>query len=224
MKVVGVAAGTRFRVCAPTIPLTGLSQIASWGALGGLGGGVRDLTQHIIAPLPPTNNYPHAGYAVEGPPPLSSTLTHLRPKAHRDYRTHSRNVDEGSQTRALSHRKRVPCRRHPSPRGNAQGLVDHEGKVTAAFILDARRWTSRPWTRRSAPSKSKTSMYTLKTSSSGTKFRSSDLLHEGLRGQRPDAAHRLRGKAGVGVRYQTQANVRASSGMRGMAHARRCGA
>ena len=67
-------------------------------------------------------------------------------------------------------------------------------------------------------------MYTLKASSSGAKFRPSDLLHEGLRGQRPDAAHRLRGKAGVGVRYQTQANVRASSGMRGMAHARRCGA
>ena len=70
-------------------------------------------------------------------------------------------------------------------------------------------------------------MYTLKASSSGTKFRPSDLLHEGLRGQRPDAAHRLRGKAGVGVRYQAQANViyvRASSGMRGMAHARRCGA
>ena len=67
-------------------------------------------------------------------------------------------------------------------------------------------------------------MYTLKASSSGTKFRPSDLLHEGLRGQRPDAAHRLRGKAGVGVRYQAQANVWASSGVRGKAQARECGA
>ncbi len=45
--------------------------------------------------------------------------------------------DEGSQTHALSHSKQCLCIRHPAARGIVEGLVDHEGKVTAAFIASA---------------------------------------------------------------------------------------
>ena len=104
------------------------------GASGGMYVTVRDCTHQIIAPLPPPNDYLHAGYAAEGPPPLSSTLTHIRPKARRDHRTHSRDFDEGSHTRALSHQKHMHCRRQPATRGNVEGLVDPEAKVRPAFI------------------------------------------------------------------------------------------
>ena len=211
-------------ICAPTIPASALSQIASWEGVGGVGGGVRDLTQHIIAPLPPTNDYPHTGYAAEGPPPLSSTLTHLRPKARGDHRTQSRNARTGSQTRALSHRNHRPCRRHPAPRGNVQGLVDHEAKVRAALIGSEDWKTPRPRTRRSAPLTSMASMSTLKTSSFDTKFGSSDHLHDGLRRKRRGAGRHLHSKQGIALRSLAQANTRARSGVRGMAHARRCGA
>ena len=182
------------------------------------------MTQHIIAPLPPTNDYPHAGYAVEGPPPLSSTLTHLRPKARRDHRTHVYYVDEGSVPRAPSHGKREFCHRNPAARGNVEGLVDHEAKVRAALIGSEDWKTPRPRTRRSAPLTSMASMSTLKTSSFDTKFGSSDHLHDGLRRKRRGAGRHLRSKQGIALRSLAQANTRARSGVRGMAHARRCGA
>ena len=74
-----------------------------------------------------------------GPTPLSCTLTHLRAKAQRDDRITSRHVDEGSKTRALGHPNPRLCTRHPAARGNVQGLVDPEGKVTATFIGSAQK-------------------------------------------------------------------------------------
>ena len=122
-----------------------------------------------------------------------------------------------------SHENPRLCRRHPLYRGNAQGHGDHEVKVTAAFIGGADRRTYRPRKRRSAPPKSRASMFTLKASSSGTRFRSSDLLHEGLRRQRQGAAQGLRGRRSDGVRSQAQAHVRGSSGVRGVAQTRNAG-
>ena len=67
-------------------------------------------------------------------------------------------------------------------------------------------------------------MFTLKSSSSDTIWLSSALVHDGLRRKRYGAGHRLRSRGGVGVRCLAQADARASSGVRGMASARRCGA
>ena len=76
---------------------------------------------------------------MEGPPPLSGTLTYLRSKARRDNRTQTYYDDEGYETHALSHRKPGLCHGHPAYRGNVQGLVDHEAKVVAAFIGSAKK-------------------------------------------------------------------------------------
>ena len=56
-------------------------------------------------------------------------IPHLRTEARTDYRTHSRRARKGSNTHDTGHRKYSPCPRHPAPRGNVQGLVDHEDKV-----------------------------------------------------------------------------------------------
>ena len=68
----------------------------------------RLLTKYITAPLLLLYDPRCPRHAVEGPPPLSGTLTHLRSKARRDDRTHSYYDDEGYKTRALSHRKHGP--------------------------------------------------------------------------------------------------------------------
>ena len=67
-------------------------------------------------------------------------------------------------------------------------------------------------------------MYTSKPSSSDAAPPSKALLLDGLRSQRRGAGHHLRSRGGVGVRCLAQADARASSGVRGMASARRCGA
>ena len=66
-------------------------------------------------------------------------------------------------------------------------------------------------------------MYTLKASSCGTKFRLRDLPQDGLRRGHPDAGHHLRSRRGVEVRCRAQANVRGSSGVRGVAQTRNAG-
>mgnify|MGYP006263064545 CR=1 FL=1 len=82
---------------------------------------------------------PRLRHAREGRSPLSGTLTHLRTEARTDYRTHSRRARKGSNTHDTGHRKHSPCPRHPAPRGNVQGLVDHEDKVKAAFSASAKK-------------------------------------------------------------------------------------
>lgn len=96
-------------------------------------GGTRDFTRFIIALL--SLAYPRRPrYAKEGPPPLYGTLSHLRAEARGDYRTHSQFVDEGSNAHALSHRNPRPYHVQPKRRGNVEGHIDHEAKVTGAFI------------------------------------------------------------------------------------------
>ena len=67
-------------------------------------------------------------------------------------------------------------------------------------------------------------MTTSKPSSSDAEPPSNALLLDGLRWQRWGADHCLRSRGGVGVRCLAQANARASSGVRGMAPARKCAA
>ena len=90
------------------------------------------------APLyvtPHAHDTPERGHR----PSLAGTLTHLRTEARTDYRTHSRRARKGSNTHDTGHRKHSPCPRHPAPRGNVQGLVDHEDKVKAAFSASAKK-------------------------------------------------------------------------------------
>ena len=132
----------------------------------------------------PHRTTPDARDTLERPSTLSSTLAQIRTTTRRDRRTHVYYVDEGSVPRAPSHGKREFCHRHPAVRGNVEGLVDHEAKVRAALIGSEDWKTPRPRTRRSAPLTSMASMSTLKTSSSDTKFRSSDQLHDDLHRKR----------------------------------------
>ena len=81
----------------------------------------------------------HAEHAGEGLLSHSSSLTTQRDNTRQIHRTHSWFVDEGSITHALSHRNPHLCIRHPAARGNVEGLVDHEGKVTAAVIGSAQK-------------------------------------------------------------------------------------
>ena len=124
---------------------------------------------------------------------------------------------------ALSHPKLWSCSRQPARRGNFQGLVDPKGKVAAGFIDSAKKWGSAPRTRPSASSWRKTSIFTLKRSSSDAKLPSIDHLQDGLRRGHPDAGHHLRSRRGVEVRCRAQANVRGSSGVRGVAQTRNAG-
>ena len=164
--------------------------------------------------MPPPYHSRRARHAREGPSTLSSTLAQIRTTTRRDRRTHVYYVDEGSVPRAPSHGKREFCHRYPAVRGTVEGLVDHEAKVRAALIGSEDWKTPRPRTRRSAPLTSMASMSTLKTSSSDTKFRSSDHLHDGLRRKRRGAGRHLRSKQGIALRSLAQANARARSGVR----------
>ena len=53
--------------------------------------------------------------------------------------THSRYVEEGSYEHDLGYCKAENCANHPAARGIVDGLVDHEGKVSAAFIASAEK-------------------------------------------------------------------------------------
>ena len=114
---------------------------------------------------------------VGGLQPLSSTLDHLRSKAHIDYRTHTYHVEDGYFLHALSYQNRTLYANHPSARGNVEGSVDQEAKVSTPFIPGAKMMSSGPRGRRAVPLMSMAAISTLPRSSSGTKSTLRKLLH-----------------------------------------------
>ena len=66
-------------------------------------------------------------------------LLHWRYTHTRDRHSLTFRDNEGSQTHALTEPSQGfrLCIRHPAARGMVEGLIDHEGKVTAAFIASA---------------------------------------------------------------------------------------
>ena len=140
--------------------------------------------------------------------------------AHRDHRTHTYQVDKGSIRRAPGHRNECPNSRHAAARGVVQGLVDIEPKVSARFISRAKKRSSQLRGRPAAPWRPMAAISTLVRSSSGTKSTLRELLQDGPPWTWPVIAHGLRGVAGIGLRYEGQADATGRRGLRGKAHAR----
>ena len=120
--------------------------------VGAAASGFCNFLRRFFARLPTPYDSPSAKRVGGGGlQPLSSTLDHLRSKAHIDYRTHAYHVEDGYFLHALSYQNRTLYANHPSARGNVEGSVDQEAKVSTPFIPGAKMMSSGPRGRRAVP-------------------------------------------------------------------------
>ena len=88
----------------------------------------------------PYRTTPHTRDTLERGLRLSlALLLHWRYTHTQRTGTHSRYVEEGSYEHDLGYCKAKNSAKHPAARGIVDGLVDHEGKVSAAFIASAEK-------------------------------------------------------------------------------------